>query len=133
MNYWTDIKIISLLCNFFTLVCGIKLIISRSKLKCGSIFLSVTARVRQTAPFAHWATTVWRTLLPSQNSSALRAITAQWEPAIPTSTHVPKEPTTRSMPATHSLIVSLVHLASIVKVSEIILFFMQLNCSEMVH
>lgn len=77
----------------------------------------MTALARQTAPCVLWVTTVWRTQQLSQNNSVPRATTVQWEPAILTSTLVPKERITQPMPATQSVIVLPVHLESTVKVS----------------
>lgn len=78
---------------------------------------SVTALARLTALCVLWVTTVWRTQQLSQNNSVPRATTVQWEPAILTSTLVPKERITQPMPATQSVIVLRVHLESTVKVS----------------
>lgn len=77
----------------------------------------MTALARLTAPCVLWVTTVWRTQQLSRNNSVPRATTVQWEPAILTSTHVPKERITQPMPATQSAIVLPVLLGSTVKVS----------------
>lgn len=81
----------------------------------------MTAQARQTAPCVLWVTTVWRTLRLSRSSSVPQASTVQWEPAILTSTLVPKEHITQPMPATQSAIVSPVLLGSTVKVRMICL------------